>query len=255
MAAYQLGYIDTIWDPVFGDGTRLVITSKVSKSFPIPDAGLGALAYSLEALMGCKGGPARWRTMPWMVVAFAFLVVPLGIVSIILVILHPLMVGAWCFLCLVTAFSMLIMVVLTLDEMIAVIQFLRGTVKEGKPFWPTFWKGGDLRGTRDDNRTPPFSSGALTLIKTWRFGVGFRWNFFLTALIGVYIMTTPFHIIGALIIVVSMISLAEVARPVRFLLVPLAFALLVMFSWIHLILALLIIPLSFLKGPFIESSG
>ncbi len=141
LAAYQLGYIDTVWDPVFGDGTKLVITSKVSKAFPVPDAGLGAMAYTLEALLGCMGGPARWRTMPWMAIAFTFLVVPLGIVSITLIILQPVLVGAWCFLCLITALSMLIMITLAYSEMVAVIKFLHQTIKSGKPFWQTFWRG------------------------------------------------------------------------------------------------------------------
>ena len=124
LAAYQLGYIDQIWDPFFGKGTVDVITSSVSKAFPIPDAGLGALAYTFEALMGCKGDSRRWCTMPWIVVGFGILVVPLGLVSIILVILQPLVVGAWCTLCLCTATAMLIMISLTIDEMVAVLQFL-----------------------------------------------------------------------------------------------------------------------------------
>lgn len=67
MAAYQLGHINPVWDPFFGDGTRRVLDSEVSKMFPIPDAGLGALSYVLEILMGFMGDKARWRTMPWMV--------------------------------------------------------------------------------------------------------------------------------------------------------------------------------------------
>ncbi len=141
LASYQLGFIDVIWDPVFGNGTKLVITSKVSKAFPVPDAGLGAMAYTLEALLGCMGGKSRWRTMPWAAASFAFLVVPVGIVSITLIILQPVLVGAWCFLCLITALSMLIMVLLAFGEMVAVVKFLHQTVKEGKPFWHTFWHG------------------------------------------------------------------------------------------------------------------
>jgi apolipoprotein N-acyltransferase len=53
----------------------------------------------LEPLSGFMGG--RNRTMPWMVVMFGVLVVPLGVVSIVLVILQPLALGAWCTLCLV----------------------------------------------------------------------------------------------------------------------------------------------------------
>ncbi|HXG84259.1 MAG TPA: vitamin K epoxide reductase family protein [Pyrinomonadaceae bacterium] len=81
MAAYQLGHIGTVYDPFFGDGTMRVLTSDVSKMFPISDAGLGALSYMLEILMGFMGDKARWRTMPWMVTFFGILVVPLGTVS------------------------------------------------------------------------------------------------------------------------------------------------------------------------------
>jgi len=105
LAAFQLGYIDRVWDPFFVDGTKRVLTSDVSKAWPISDAGLGALSYMLEALSGFMGGVQRWRTMPWMVAMFGFLVVPLGVTSIVLVILQPLMVGAWCTICLVTAVS------------------------------------------------------------------------------------------------------------------------------------------------------
>jgi len=42
MAAFQLGHISQVWDPIFGNGTVLVLGSDLSKSFPISDAGLGA---------------------------------------------------------------------------------------------------------------------------------------------------------------------------------------------------------------------
>ena len=72
------------------------LTSDVSRSFPIPDAGLGAVAYMVEFLMGFIGDKRRWRTMPWMVTFFGILVVPLGVVSVTLIILQPLAVGARC---------------------------------------------------------------------------------------------------------------------------------------------------------------
>ena len=77
LAAYQLGHIPYPWDPFFGDGTRRVLDSEVSKAWPISDAGLGAVSYMLEALSGLMGGKNRWRTMPWMVLMFGVLVVPL----------------------------------------------------------------------------------------------------------------------------------------------------------------------------------
>jgi Vitamin K epoxide reductase family. len=110
LAAYQLGYIDSVWDPFFGDGTKRILESEVSRAWPISDAGFGALAYMLEALSGFMGGVRRWRTMPWMVGMFGFLVIPLGATSIVLIILQPLMVGTWCTLCLITAAAMLIMI-------------------------------------------------------------------------------------------------------------------------------------------------
>ena len=50
LAAYQLGHIDSVWEPFFpGEGARngseFIVTSKVSKAWPIPDAGLGAVTY------------------------------------------------------------------------------------------------------------------------------------------------------------------------------------------------------------------
>jgi hypothetical protein len=98
----------------------------------------------LEALSGLMGGRNRWRTMPWMVVMFGVLVVPLGVISLVLVILQPVAVGAWCALCLLTAAAMLIMIAPALDEVVAMGQFLVSARREGKPFWPTFWLGGTL---------------------------------------------------------------------------------------------------------------
>src|SRR5690606_35658253 len=63
LAMFQMGYISEIWDPFFGESTRKVLDSKMSHSLPISDAGLGALAYTFEFLMGFMGSPSRWRTM------------------------------------------------------------------------------------------------------------------------------------------------------------------------------------------------
>src|SRR5439155_1580106 len=52
------------------NGTEFIITSEVSKAWPIPDGGLGAVSYMFEVLMGVMGDRRRWRTMPWMVLLF-----------------------------------------------------------------------------------------------------------------------------------------------------------------------------------------
>ena len=48
MAAFELQHITSFPDPFFGSGTVRVLTSTVSRSFPIPDAGLGAFAYTVS---------------------------------------------------------------------------------------------------------------------------------------------------------------------------------------------------------------
>lgn len=277
LAAYQLGYIPSLWDPFFGTETETVVTSNVAHAFPVSDAGLGCFAYTLETLMGLKGGSNRWRTMPWMVIGFGILVVPLGVTSIVLVILQPVIVHAWCTLCLITASAMLIMIVLAMDEVIAVLQFLHQSMKEGKPFWQTFWKGGTPEGARNDNITPPFHSSPFRIFKSMIWGGGLHWSLILQTAIGVWLMFTPHvfglnglgadlgHLFGALTIVISVISQSEVIRVLRFtnILFGLYFAISTWFidpygSGVHynyLACGIVLILLSFPKGRIFEKYG
>ena len=115
LTAYQLGHVDAVWEPFFAgtgalNGTEQIITSDVSKAWPIADAGLGGVAYVFEVLMGVMGDRRRWRTMPWMVAMFGIVVVPLGVVSIYFIVIQPIVIGTWCTLCLVTAVAMLVMI-------------------------------------------------------------------------------------------------------------------------------------------------
>lgn len=237
MAAFQLGHIPSVPDPFFGDGTERVLTSDVSR-FPVSDAGLGAMTYLIEVLMGLMGDGRRWRTMPWMVTGFGLVVVPLGVVSITLIVLQPLAVGAWCSPCLFTAAAMLLMIPLSLDEVVAAIQFVVRRRREGASAWRVFWLGGDL-----PEDTPTWQP---TRPVSWRprgmlWGFTGSWNLWLAAAAGVWLMCAPAalglggqapaadsdHLVGALVVVVSVIALAEVARPARFLNVALGAWLLV----------------------------
>ncbi|WP_246206062.1 vitamin K epoxide reductase family protein [Propylenella binzhouense] len=156
MAAYQLGHIDAVWEPFFSggsgrNGTEYIITSDVSRAWPIADAGLGATSYMIEALMGAMGSAKRWRTMPWMVTFFFILVVPLGGVSIFFIIIQPIVIGTYCTLCLIAAAAMLVMIPLTLDEVVAMGQYMLRSVRAGRPFWRTFFHGGpDVGGQPDE---------------------------------------------------------------------------------------------------------
>lgn len=228
LAAYQLGYIPHAWDPFFGNSTVRVLTSDVSRAWPISDAGLGAYSYTIEALMGYMGGTDRWRTMPWMVTFFGILVIPLGVTSIVLVILQPVAVGAWCTICLFTALTMLIMIPLTLDEVIAMIQFLVQAKRDGKPFWRTFWKGDTVEGGGRDERTPHFNDSLAKTFPAMVWGVTAPWNLLVSAALGVWLMFAPAvfqtqglaadsdHLVGALIITFAAIAMAELGRAVRF---------------------------------------
>lgn len=228
MAAYQLGYIDTLWDPVFGDGTLKVIDSPISHSFPVSDAGLGAAAYTLDVVMGCQGGTNRWYTMPWCVVFFGILVIPLGAISILLIIIQPILVGAWCFWCLITALIMLLMIAFTVNEVIVVLQYLHQVKKNKLPFWEIFWKGGEPFGGKKDQRSPHFSGSLSKIFPAMFWGMTFPWNLLVSIVIGIYVMFSPplmhsqlqfansSYIVGALSVVVSVIALGEGARITRF---------------------------------------
>jgi hypothetical protein len=229
LAAYQLGYIPRVWDPLFGEGTRTILDSKVSMSWPISDAGLGAMAYTVEVLMGFMGGISRWRTMPWMVSFFGILVVPLGLTSIILVILQPVAVGTWCSLCLVTALAMLFMIPLTLDEVVAMCQFLAQARREGKPLWRTFWVGDTVEGGVKDARTPRYGTPLAQIAPAMTWGVTVPWRLLVSAALGLWLMAAPAvfqtrgvaadsdHLVGALAITTAVIAMAEVVRAGRFL--------------------------------------
>jgi uncharacterized membrane protein len=130
LAAYQLGHIDGVWEPLFAggpdpkNGTEEIITSSVSQAWPVPDAGLGAYTYALEILTGVIGSQRRWRTMPWLVLLFGVMIVPLGVVSIFFIIIQPIWIGTWCTLCLIAAAAMLVQIPYSLDELVATTQFL-----------------------------------------------------------------------------------------------------------------------------------
>ena len=76
LTLFQLGVLPVIWEPFFGEGSRRILSGRVSRLLPIPDAALGALGYLADALFGLAGGTARWRTQPWLVIVLCHCRVP-----------------------------------------------------------------------------------------------------------------------------------------------------------------------------------
>jgi nucleoside-diphosphate-sugar epimerase/uncharacterized membrane protein len=233
LTAYQLGHIDGVWEPFFGapgalNGTEYIITSEVSKVWPVADGGIGAMSYMFEILMGAMGGRARWRTMPWMVTLFGIVVVPLGVISIYFIIIQPIIIGTYCTICLMAALAMLIMIPYSLDELVAMGQFLVLNTRRGRPFWRSFFRGDSLPGGSKDTY-PGFDAPLAAIGSSAARGVTVSWPLAISALIGAFLMFSRLvfgtdppladsdHLVGALVITVSVIAMAEVARPLRFL--------------------------------------
>jgi nucleoside-diphosphate-sugar epimerase/uncharacterized membrane protein len=239
LAAYQLGHIGNAWDPYFGDGTERIITSDISKAWPIPDAGLGAVTYALEILTGIIGGRDRWRTMPWLVVLFGVMIVPLGIVSIFFIIIQPILIGTWCTLCLIAAAAMLIQIPYSVDELVATGQFLAERRRKGKSVILAFLRGDTMEGGRK-MEVVNFERPAWTVFQDMLGGgVNVPWSLLLSMAIGVWLMCTRLifatqgeqansdHLIGSLVITVAITALAETARPARFINILLAIPLMI----------------------------
>lgn len=129
LALYQWGLVESVRDPLFGEGSEKVLESSAAKKMDrflhIPDAAFGAWGYFSEAVFTLVGGTRRWHHRPWMVMIFGLDVIPLGLVSAILVLTQGFIIGSWCFLCLVTAVISLTLVFLAYDEVWASLKFLR----------------------------------------------------------------------------------------------------------------------------------
>lgn len=230
LAAYQLGHTQAVWEPFFGNGeengTEKIITSDMSRAWPVSDAGVGVVAYMLELLMAVMGDARRWRTMPWMVAGFGVVVVPLGAVSIFFIIAQPIVIGTWCTLCLIQALAMLVMMPFALNEMVAMGQFLKDARRRGKPFWRTFFMGDAMEGAAADD-TPEFDGNLKEMTKRSLRGVTAPPGLLAACAIGVWLMFSRLifgtqgaladsdHLMGALLITFSVLAMAEVARVLR----------------------------------------
>jgi nucleoside-diphosphate-sugar epimerase/uncharacterized membrane protein len=246
LCAYQLDHIDGVWEPFFQgslqdpkNGTEEIITSSLSKAWPVPDAGLGAMVYALEILTGIMGSAKRWRTMPWLVILFGIMIVPLGIVSIFFIIIQPILIGTWCTLCLIAAAAMLIQIPYSIDELIATSEFLYRRKKQGRSLIRVFFQGDTDEGKRETVEDNFAQKPSKIFKEMLGGGVTLPWNLVLCILIGIWLMFTRVtldagtsmanadHLIGSLVLTVAITALAESGRAARFFIIPLGTALLV----------------------------
>ena len=283
LTAYQLGHIDGVWEPFFlgqqgKNGTEHIITSDMSTAWPVADAGVGAVAYAFEVLMAVMGDKRRWRTMPWMVLAFGVLVVPLGGVSIFFIVVQPIVIGAWCFLCLVAALAMAIMIPYSLDELVASGQFLLDAHRRGKSFWRSFWMGDAMEGGCED-RSKGFAGEPRQIVRDMlQEGVTWPWTLLVSIGLGVLLMFTRLlfdsssamansdHLVGALVVTFTIMAAAEVGRAIRFINIPFGVWLIVapwvlegvttpIAAWSGVLIGVLLIVLAIPRGPIRNRYG
>jgi nucleoside-diphosphate-sugar epimerase len=240
LGAYQLGHIDTVWEPFFAgsgamkgvmNGSETIITSDMSKAWPIADGALGGIVYMVELVMIWMGAKTRWRTMPWMVLALAIEMLPLGLVSIYFVIIQPIVIGTWCTLCLIAALAMVVMIPYSLNEFVAMGQFMLDAHRKGKPFWRTFWTGDAMEGGSDDTSTGLVATPREQIAQATR-GVTYPWTLTLSIAIGIWLtftrlsfdssgaMANSDHLVGLLVVTFSIMAWAEVGRAIRFINIP-----------------------------------
>jgi hypothetical protein len=135
LTLYQLGVLTEVWDPFFPDGSPKVLHLLE----PLPDAALGALAYLTEIALSLIGGKDRWRTAPWTVLALGFVILCGAAVSVVLLVVQPVVVGAWCTPCLLSAFISFTILWWGVDEPVAALQYLRGMRSKGDSPWEALW--------------------------------------------------------------------------------------------------------------------
>ncbi len=132
LALFQIEVLDSVWNPFFQ-------SPKVLTYLGIPDAALGAMAYGTEFVLTFIGGTVRWRTAPWTVLAFGFVIVNGLLVSILLIGMQAFLVNAWCTLCLTSAAISFAIFALGVEEPWAGIKHLLNVRREGDSVWRALW--------------------------------------------------------------------------------------------------------------------
>lgn len=134
LTLYQLGVVSGVWDP-FLDGSP-----KVLHLFePVPDAALGALAYGTEIALSLIGGGDRWRSAPMDGTGPRFRHLLRRSSERRASAVQPLVVGAWCTMCLASAAVSFAIFALSINEPRAALQHLERGRASGRSVRKALW--------------------------------------------------------------------------------------------------------------------
>lgn len=135
LGLYQLNIFRNVCEPFFGNGTDAIVKSSFSRSLPVPDGLIGAFGYLCDIILISIGDSIRWKTNPVAVTVYAIFVGLMGLVSILLIIIQPVILQSWCTLCLASAAISLSLVIPAFHEW----QAARHHIKSRKGL-EIFWK-------------------------------------------------------------------------------------------------------------------
>ena len=198
-----------------------------------------------------------------------------GFVGVLFVI-QPIVIGTYSMLALVAAAAMVWQIPYSLDELVATYQFLRRRHAAGQP-WLRVFLTGDTDEGPDEVISDDFERAPRVIVADMLTGgMTFPWTLVASIGLGVLLMLSPLvfawgsgvaatnHVVGALVITVSVAALAPVARLVRILnalmgLVLIFSPLVAGASWTGLAFSALcglgLIGLSIPRGPVHSSYG
>lgn len=106
------------------DGTAEVATG-IFPLGPMPHAAAGAAVYLAAAITSLAGDSCRWRNHVVLVLLNGLAVVPLGGISLLLMISQPFRLDAWSICCFASTFISILMIGPVLDEVLAACQSLK----------------------------------------------------------------------------------------------------------------------------------
>lgn len=132
LTLYQLGIVPGVWEPFFGDGSRRVLHSELSRLLPVPDASLGAAGYLAEIVTDLWGGGERWRTAPWAAIAFGAVAAGMALAGLLLSAFQLFGLHAGCTLCLTSAGISLAVALLAREEVVRAARHLACTLSSNE---------------------------------------------------------------------------------------------------------------------------